>query len=84
MAETLGLKQAKVVVRVDECKGCGLCIATCPEGVLYEQHTFNRLGYHPAGYKGSGCTGCGTCFYQCPEPGAITVYKKGYIEEEVV
>ena len=75
--------KGKVVIREDECKGCGLCIAICPEKVLFTQKHFNTLGYHPAGYKGEGCIGCGFCFYQCPEPGAITVYKKGYVEEEV-
>ncbi len=81
MAE--GLKEPIVVIREDECKGCGLCISICPENVLIEQHKLNRMGYHPAGYTGEGCIGCGFCFYQCPEPGAITVYKKGYVEEEV-
>jgi len=83
MAEPAGLENAKVVVREDECKGCGLCIDACPEKVLFEQKHLNRMGYKPAGYTGQGCSGCGYCFYQCPEPGAITVYKKGYIGEEV-
>ena len=73
----------KVVIREDECKGCGLCISVCPQNVLFVQEHFNRMGYHPAGYRGEGCIGCGFCFYQCPEPGAITVYKKGYVGEEV-
>ena len=72
-----------VVINEDECKGCGLCIAECPEEVLFEQSHFNLLGYHPAGYKCEGCTGCGFCFYQCPEPGAITVHKKRLVIEEV-
>lgn len=83
MKEKVGLQAAKVVVREDECKGCGLCIQACPEDVLIEQRKLNRMGFRPAGYKGDGCTGCGYCFYQCPEPGAITVYKKGYVGEEV-
>ena len=84
MPEQEGLEHAEVVIREDECKGCGLCIAACPEHVLFEQKKLNRMGYHPAGYKGEGCTGCGFCFYQCPEPGAITVFKRGYVEEKVV
>jgi NAD-dependent dihydropyrimidine dehydrogenase PreA subunit len=83
MVECIGLSCAKTVIREDECKGCGLCIEACPEGVLFAQKYLNRMGYHPAGYKGEGCSGCGYCFYQCPEPGAITVYKKGYAGEEV-
>jgi len=83
MAGESGLKAAAVEINEDECKGCGLCIEACPEKVLFTQSHLNRMGYHPAGYKGEGCTGCGICFYQCPEPGAITVYKKGYVPEDV-
>jgi 2-oxoglutarate ferredoxin oxidoreductase subunit delta len=79
MEETAGLKEPNVIVNEDECKGCGLCIEICPEKVLFEQKHLNRMGYHPSGYTGQGCIGCGHCFYACPEPGAISVYKKGYV-----
>ena len=60
------------------CKGCTLCIAACPPGVLVQGASLNRQGYYSVTYKGSGCTACGICFYVCPEPGAITIriYKK--------
>jgi len=58
------------------CKGCGLCIETCPAKVLVQGDELNRQGYYAAVYKGSGCTGCSICFYVCPEPGAITVLVK--------
>ncbi|MCD6098391.1 ferredoxin family protein [bacterium] len=61
----------------NHCKGCGLCIEACPEDCIEFSSEINRLGYHPARYKGEGCIGCGFCFYTCPEPNAITVYKKG-------
>jgi len=82
MKEETGLKEHQVIINEDECKGCGLCIAICPKEVLFEQSHLNRMGYHPAGYRGEGCIGCGHCFYTCPEPGAITVLKKGYVVEE--
>lgn len=82
--ERQALTQPRVVIREDECKGCGLCIEACPVDVLFQQTHLNRMGYHPAGYVGDGCTGCGVCFYACPEPGAITVYKKGYVGEVVL
>lgn len=63
-----------VKVREDECKGCGCCVADCPRQVLFQADRLNRMGYHPAEYKGEGCIACGICFYSCPEPGAITVY----------
>ncbi len=65
------------VVDPELCKGCGLCVAACPPGVLSLAPSFNSKGYHPARYSGAGCTGCGFCFYACPEPAAVTVYKKG-------
>ncbi|MBP1598723.1 MAG: 4Fe-4S ferredoxin, iron-sulfur binding domain protein [Acidobacteria bacterium] len=55
------------------CKGCCLCVAACPPGVLSQSRFLNRQGYYAIAYSGSGCTGCGICFYVCPEPGAITV-----------
>jgi NAD-dependent dihydropyrimidine dehydrogenase PreA subunit len=62
-----------VQIAIHLCKGCGLCIAACPPGVLSQGSTLNRQGYHSVSYSGSGCTGCGICFYVCPEPGAITI-----------
>jgi len=66
----------RVEIRINECKGCHLCIAACPKKVLEPSGCFNNQGYNYAKYKGEGCIGCGICFYSCPEPGAITVYKK--------
>jgi len=72
-----------VVIDAEECKGCGLCVEVCPPGVLQISLALNRMGYHPAEYKGIECTGCGVCFYVCPEPAAITVYKKRETYEEI-
>lgn len=65
-----------VIINTEECKGCELCIASCPVNVLYLSESFNIYGYHTATYTGEGCTGCGLCFYNCPEPGAITVFRR--------
>ena len=68
--------KGKLVVDIDECKGCGLCVSACPTKVIeIRKDIINKQGYHPASYKGSGCIACGICFYTCPEPGAISVYK---------
>ncbi len=80
MEEFVGLKEPLVVINENECKGCGLCVDICPQKVLVQKSHLNRMGYHPAGYLGEGCTGCGHCFYACPEPGAIAVYRKGYVD----
>ena len=64
-----------VKINQEECKGCGLCVESCPPKVLELAADLNAYGVHPAQYKGDACTGCGICFYCCPEPGAITVYR---------
>lgn len=68
-------RNGEVVISVDQCKGCGLCMESCPTHSLGRSQSLNRLGYKPAEFlPGTGCTGCGVCFYACPEPAAITVF----------
>jgi 2-oxoglutarate ferredoxin oxidoreductase subunit delta len=67
--------RGKVTVDVEECKGCGLCVESCPPKCLELGPELNTYGAHPVHYTGQGCTGCGICFYCCPEPGALTVYR---------
>lgn len=62
-----------VSIEADLCKGCGLCIAMCPQGLLFRSDELNRRGYRFAEYIGEGCTACGICFHACPEPGGIQV-----------
>ncbi len=67
--------RGKVFIDVEECKGCGLCVESCPPHCLMLAPELSSYGVHPAHYTGKECTGCGICFYCCPEPGAITVYR---------
>ena len=68
-------RRGKVTIDTDECKGCGLCVESCPPKCLELLPSLNAYGVHPAHYTGDTCTGCGICFYCCPEPGALTVYR---------
>ncbi len=70
-----GAARGNILINTDECKGCGLCVESCPPECLELRPELNAYGVHPARYTGEGCTGCGICFYCCPEPGAITVYR---------
>ncbi|MGI9103191.1 MAG: 4Fe-4S dicluster domain-containing protein [Terriglobales bacterium] len=69
------VSRGKVKIDINECKGCGLCVDSCPPACLSLAPELNAYGVHAAQYKGEGCTGCGICFYCCPEPGALTVYR---------
>jgi NAD-dependent dihydropyrimidine dehydrogenase PreA subunit len=68
--------RGNVHINPDECKGCGLCVESCPPKQLELAPELNQYGVHPAQYSGEGCSGCGACYYCCPEPGAITVYRQ--------
>ena len=67
------MDRGDVEINLHLCKGCSLCVAACPPGVLAQSQFLNRQGYYAISYKGTGCTGCGICFYVCPEPGAISI-----------
>ena len=68
----------KFVVKIDQqnCKGCQLCIANCPKGVLGLSEEVNRLGYkYCVVLKPENCIGCGNCYLMCPDY-VIEIYKK--------
>ena len=56
-------------VRIDskKCKGCQLCIAACPKGLLSVKQSLNAKGVAAVHVKGSGCSGCALCAQICPE-----------------
>ena len=63
-------------INITRCKGCGVCIASCPKDCIALGAELNRMGYRYARFEQHGCIACGLCFYCCPEFGAITVYRK--------
>jgi NAD-dependent dihydropyrimidine dehydrogenase PreA subunit len=68
--------QSCISIDPRRCKGCGVCIASCPEECIVLGAELNQMGYRYARFEQPGCIACGLCFYCCPEFGAITVYKK--------
>ena len=53
----------------DNCKGCGLCVTVCPNGVLAIAKTrLNAKGYPPVeAIQPDKCIGCVSCAKICPD-----------------
>lgn len=64
-----------IVVDVNKCKGCSVCIPSCPQDVIQLAKEVNGKGYHYA-YMNlpDACTGCMNCAIVCPDS-VITVYR---------
>ncbi|MCW3806305.1 4Fe-4S dicluster domain-containing protein [Plebeiibacterium marinum] len=64
-----------IVVDTEKCKGCGVCVSTCPTQVINLAADVNGKGYHYA-YMGNpdACIGCANCGVICPDT-CITVYR---------
>jgi 2-oxoglutarate ferredoxin oxidoreductase subunit delta len=61
------LSRGTVVIDVEACKGCDLCIDACPPRVLVmTEQEVNTRGYrYPRLLE--GCTGCRACAQICPD-----------------
>ena len=61
------LTRGTVVIDVEACKGCDLCIDACPPSVL----VMTSLEVNSRGYRYprllAGCTGCRACSQICPD-----------------
>lgn len=67
MSPRPALIRGTVVIDVEACKGCELCIDACKPGVLVmSEHERNAKGYlFP--HLLSGCTACQACAQVCPD-----------------
>ncbi len=64
----------KITIDTERCKGCGLCIAVCPNGCLVVSKTSNKNGYFPVEATCEKCNGCAMCAVICPDA-AIEVFR---------
>lgn len=64
-----------VVVDIEKCKGCNLCVVECPTNTLALSPNVNGKGYNYAYMENpEACIGCANCGLVCPDS-VITVYK---------
>lgn len=64
-----------IVVDTERCKGCNLCVVSCPVDVISLAKDVNIKGYNFAQpILEDTCIGCAACATVCPD-GCITVYK---------
>ena len=70
-------KVYKVVIDELRCKGCSLCVVSCPAEKLEMSDKYNKKGLHFVRVKETGrCTGCGFCYLMCPDL-AVEVLEEG-------
>ena len=67
---------AKLTFNTDLCKGCGLCVDTCPKKCLaIASDRINKKGYSPAYMaEPEKCVACALCATMCP--GCIITVEK--------
>jgi 2-oxoglutarate ferredoxin oxidoreductase subunit delta len=84
----------KIIIDIERCKGCGLCVAVCAKAGIAISKKSNKSGYFPAepvpsvacgeqsltveGASNTDCTGCAVCAIVCPDA-AIEVFRENKI-----
>ena len=64
-----------IIIDVERCKGCELCVEACPKDALETSRQVNSKGYLYIVKVDDNCTGCQSCALVCPE-GGVTVFRK--------
>ncbi|MFI3295348.1 MAG: 4Fe-4S binding protein [Rikenellaceae bacterium] len=68
--------QGAIVVDIERCKGCGVCIVNCPVDAISLNKTVNSKGYNYCYMSDPDkCIGCAGCAIVCPDS-VITVYRQ--------
>ncbi|MFH0828541.1 MAG: 4Fe-4S dicluster domain-containing protein [Candidatus Omnitrophota bacterium] len=66
---------AKIIIDLEKCKGCFLCVEACPKKLIKLDEKLNKKGVNPVKFSGEDeCVGCCFCAMICPDC-CIEVYK---------
>ncbi|MCL2786719.1 MAG: 4Fe-4S binding protein [Methanomassiliicoccaceae archaeon] len=59
----------KATINDDLCKGCEMCVISCPKKIIeLNRSKINGKGYHPAHITNiDECNGCASCAIMCPD-----------------
>ncbi|MCX7957091.1 MAG: 4Fe-4S binding protein [Endomicrobia bacterium] len=70
------IKKHILKINKEYCKGCKLCVVSCPQKILIMSDKINKLGYeYVEVIDKEKCTGCGSCYLMCPDY-LIEIYKE--------
>ena len=60
---------ARVTFDMDKCKGCGLCVISCPKHILEISAEKLNIKGHPVAVitNQDECIGCASCAILCPD-----------------
>ena len=59
---------ANIKINKERCKGCCLCVAECPRGIIHMSDEPNEKGfYYPVIDDTGECIGCSLCCQMCPD-----------------
>lgn len=68
------MAKGTIVVDIEKCKGCAVCVDACPNKVIALSKKVNGKGYNYLEMVNDNCIGCANCAIVCPD-GVITVYR---------
>ncbi len=54
--------KSEISIKMERCKGCGICVTFCPKAVL----AVDELSKVQV-VSGDACIGCGQCELRCPD-----------------
>jgi 2-oxoglutarate ferredoxin oxidoreductase subunit delta len=59
----------KATISQEACKGCGLCVSSCPKKIIeLSDKEINSQGYYAARITDADkCIGCAFCAVMCPD-----------------